>query len=118
MRYYITMWCSEGIECVQDITEYNDWDTANAFAALSGEQPRANPLNSQVNAMRLRARFNSQRNYEIYVFTSTNDLDEDTVKEWANSNPQQFADWAENGFAGLVRKQLPSEPLLIEVVVH
>lgn len=114
MRYYITMWCSEGIECVQDITQYNDWDTANAFAVLSGEQPRSNPLNSQVNAMRLRARFNSQRNYEIYVFTSTNDLDEDTVKEWANSNPQQFADWVrENHTVCLFKDSIPQRTVIV-----
>jgi hypothetical protein len=93
MRYYITMWCSEGVECVQDITEFRDWDTDNAFAVLSGETPNANPLNSQVSAMRLRARFNAQRNYEIYVFTSDNDINEGCVKQWSESDPQSFADW-------------------------
>jgi len=93
MRYYITMWCSEGVECVQDITEYKDWETASAFAVLSGDNAKPCPLNGMVTHMRLRARINSQRSYEIYVFASTNDVDESAVKEWSESDPQSFANW-------------------------
>lgn len=114
MRYYITMWCREGIECVQDITEYQDWDTVNAFEMLAGEQPKANPLNSQINAMRLRARFNSQRNYEIYAFTSTDDICEDSVKDWAVSDPQGFADWVrKNHGMCLFRDNAPQRAVIV-----
>ena len=114
MRYYITMWCNSGVECVQDITEFQDWDTANAFALLSGEHSKPSPLNSQVSAMCLRARFNTQRSYEIYVFTSTEDVCEEDIKSWADSSPQTYADWVrKNHTVCLFQDRAPERVVIV-----
>jgi hypothetical protein len=114
MRYYITMWCNSGVECVQDITEFQDWKTTNAFAVLTGEAVKSCPLNSQVAAMRLRARFNAQRNYEIYVFTSTRDVCEEDIKSWADSSPQTYADWVrKNHSVCLYREHAPNRAVIV-----
>lgn len=95
MRYFLVSWCSEGVECLQDVTCYapENFDTENAFAVLSGGAAQSNPLSGQIHAMTMRARFNSQRFYEIYMFTSSDDVTEADMNSWADSSPQGFADW-------------------------
>lgn len=73
-----------GFECIVDITSY---ERHKLLADINGTDIRS-PVN--LNAMMLRARFNPQRNPEIYVFTS--DLSEATLIEFAEENPQALAD--------------------------
>lgn len=89
---FLFSWDCTGVEAVIPITEYEDWDTANAFNVLEGKAKTANPLNSTVNAILMRARYNPQRFYEVYVV----DCDEGiTVGDWRDMweiNPQMCAD--------------------------
>jgi hypothetical protein len=40
----------------------------------------------------LRARFNPQRHYEIYIVTATPGIDKDDIREMFENNPQTAAD--------------------------
>jgi hypothetical protein len=60
---FLFMWDMYGLEFCQDITKV---EKRNMMKALKNEQLER-PFN--LNALLLRARFNSQRNYEIYTMT-------------------------------------------------
>lgn len=36
-------------------------------------------------------KYNSQRHYEIYIFTADKDMDEELIRQWAEEDPQSFA---------------------------
>ena len=96
MKYFLAMWCDEGFETVQDITANHpeNWEKANLFDMVKkGIELEVNPLAQQVAAMRLRAQFNSQRHYEIYIMSSDDSVDVTDVAEWGNSDPQGLVDW-------------------------
>ena len=96
MKYFIVSWDCNGFECIEDITaEHPDtWAKAHLFDTIKNvKPPEASPIMHQISAMLLRARFNSQRNYEIYVFTAQDSVDEESVREWALTQPQAAADW-------------------------
>lgn len=81
---YIAMWDMYGLESLINVSE---GEREAIIQTLKGEQVNwRNPLQYMI----LRARFNSQRCYEIYSFTSSM-----THKEIVNifsSNPQVAAD--------------------------
>jgi len=80
------MWCNEGLECVSDITA----DKYNALITrLRGEEfiPKHNLFH-----MRLRAQYNLQRHYEIYLIGVDDEIEEQDIKEMFEANPQSAAD--------------------------
>lgn len=79
---FLFMWDMYGLEFCQDITVV---EKRNMIRALKGERLER-PFN--INNMLLRARLNSQRNYEIYTMTVEQGITEEQVKQWFNSNPQ------------------------------
>jgi hypothetical protein len=85
-----------GVECLQDITNEHPDNMARAhlFNAIKNCDPiPKSSLGSQIQAMTMRARFNSQRNYEIYVFTAEDDFELDDIERWVKDDVQGFADW-------------------------
>ncbi len=95
MRYILAAWDMTGFECLQDITDKHPdaWDKGQLFEALKGHTPQKNPLSQQIAHMTLRARFNSQRCYEIYVFTTEDDLEFRAVEDWMIADPQSLVNW-------------------------
>ncbi len=95
MRYILASWDREGFECLEDITSKhpNNWDKAQVVEALKGHTPQRNPLEQMISHMKLRARFNSQRCYEIYVFTTQDDIEFKDVEDWMIADPQSLVDW-------------------------
>lgn len=83
---FLFMWDMYGLEFCQDITAV---EKRNMIKALKNEQLER-PFN--LNALLLRAKFNSQRNYEVYTMTVNKGITEDEVKEWFNNNPQEAVD--------------------------
>lgn len=88
---FIAMWCNEGLECMFDIT---NCDGDLMMAKLKGESYKA-PFDMSM--LMLRARVNSQRQYEIYSFEVEAELSLDDMKDMFNGNPQYFVN--------LIRKQ-------------
>jgi hypothetical protein len=95
VRYILASWDREGFECLQDITTKHpdSWDKGQLIEALKGHTPQRNPLAEQIGAMKLRASFNSQRCYEIYVFTTQDDIEFKDVEDWMIADPQSLVDW-------------------------
>ena len=95
MRYILAAWCNEGFECLQDITSMHpdNFEKGQIIEALKGNTPQPNPLAQQISHMKLRARFNSQRSYEIYVFTTEDNIEFKDVEDWMIADPQSLVNW-------------------------
>lgn len=96
MRYYIVSWDNLGVEFFQDITEHHpeNWAKAHLFDSIKESAVVNGPaLGFSLTGLLLRARMNPERHYEIYVFTSTDDVSADDIKHWFTETPQAFADW-------------------------
>lgn len=83
---FLFMWDMYGLEFCQDVTAV---EKRNMMNALKGQRLER-PVN--LNAMLLRARFNNQRNYEIYTMTVEQGIKEPDVVAWFESNPQEAVD--------------------------
>lgn len=89
---FIFCWDCYGIEGIIPITQYEKWDQENTLSLLKGEKRTPNPLDRIIRNMVLRARYNTQRHYEIYAIDCDNSLDKDFWKEQWETNPQFTAD--------------------------
>lgn len=99
-RYYLAFWCNEGFESVTDITKYEKWEQDQLVEILASRQTKAepNPLGVMIGHMKMRARVNPQREYEIYAFIATDDVSPKAIDDWVQYDPQGLADWVrENG---------------------
>lgn len=98
--HFLAMWCSEGLECIFDVGQAKKkielWEKSTIFSIIKDQDhtPKPNPIPLQM--MITRARFNMQRRYEIYEFTSK--LPTREVKNLFKNNAQIIVDWIrENG---------------------
>lgn len=82
---FAIMWDCYGLESIARVP--NPADTT--FALLQNKKP---PTVPNINHWELRARYNPQRNYEIYVITAAPGIDEDDIREMFEANPQTAAD--------------------------
>ena len=82
---YVVMWDCNGLEAVQKVPDPAD----TTFAVLGNKEL---PKMPNINMWALRARFNTQRNYEIYIITAVPGIDEDDIREMFEANPQMAAD--------------------------
>ncbi len=85
LGYFAIMWDCYGLEAVARVPDPAD----RTFALLKGVEPPAMP---NINMWELRARFNPQRNYEIYIITATPGIGEDDIREMFERDPQGSAD--------------------------
>lgn len=94
MSKFIVSWCCEGLEGVVPIDAYEKWDEQRVFRILQGtvQDNERNPMNGILQSMVLRARYNSQRRYEIYAIEATDGIDEHDIREMFESAPQVAAD--------------------------
>lgn len=95
MRYILASWCINGFECLQDITNLHpdSFEKGQIIEALKGNNIKYNPLSQQITMMQLRARYNSHRQYEIYVFATNNEIDFNDVLGWMEKDPQSLVEW-------------------------
>jgi len=89
---FIFTWDHLGIDSIVPISQYEFHDQENTMRLLR-DQPRIpNPLNSIVKNLLLRARFNSQRHYEIYAIDCTKEMNEEFWREQWEEYPQETAE--------------------------
>ncbi len=81
----LVMWCSEGLEFVYDL---GDWERRRVWASLKGETTEDPP---NLRHLILRAQVNAQRNYEIYI-VETVDISREMVEEYFSHSPQSIVD--------------------------
>ena len=87
MHQFVVMWDNTGLEFVGDWTEYSQ---DRMWSTLQGKQPTktfVNPMHLQ-----LRARYNSQRHYEIYLINATEGITANDIRAMFDRDPQTAAD--------------------------
>ena len=84
---FIVMWDQLGLETIINV---NDRHGEEVWAALKDEKVQS--INSILQTLMLRARFNSQRHYEIYSITVDITITEGDLREMFENAPQQAAD--------------------------
>ena len=93
MNYFLISWTNEGLECVVDVTEDHpdNFNVKLAMSMIAGEKQPDN-LSSHIGwQIKMRAKFNPQRQTEAYVIGT--DLDLETVQEFADSDIQALVDF-------------------------
>lgn len=98
---FILSWDCNGLECCRDITELvgdaNQFEKDSLFERI--KNPDTEPVNQPLKEvsnflhyLQMRARFNPQRNYEIYMVHTVKGITEQDLTEMFNTNPQASAD--------------------------
>jgi hypothetical protein len=82
---FAIMWDCHGLEAVARVPDPAD----TTFALLKGTKPPEPP---NIMHWQLRARFNNQRHYEIYVITAQPGITEDDIRNMFEADPQGAAD--------------------------
>lgn len=82
---FAVMWDCHGLESVVRIPQPSD----TTFALLANKKPPEIP---NIMHWKLRARYNSQRHYEIYTFTAQPGIDVDDIRDMFETDPQYAAD--------------------------
>jgi hypothetical protein len=85
---FLLSWDCQGLEAVINVTEY---EKETAWSMLQ-DQPVKSNLGSIVQRLLLRARYNSQRHYEIYTVAMDDSITEQDVRDMFYNNPQGMAD--------------------------
>jgi hypothetical protein len=95
VRYYIVSWDNLGVEFFEEITEHHPdiWAKNHLFDSIKQSKKVEKPLSFNLEALILRAQVNTHRHYEIYVFTSEEDIGRDEIERWFERDPQGFANW-------------------------
>lgn len=89
---FLLSWDCYGLESCVPITQYEDLEKEALFDILNNKEPKANPLSQIVYRMTLRARFNPQRNYEIYAVDCDPSITEDSLVQLFENDPQAAAE--------------------------
>jgi len=82
---FVVMWDCHGLEAVEQVPD----PAETTFALLKGVEP---PRPPNIMHWRLRAQFNPQRHYEIYVFDTVKGITKDDIVEMFEASPQTAAD--------------------------
>ena len=105
---FLFVWCSNGIESIIPITQYDQLDKENTMRILKDETPIVNPIDGIIRNLLLRATLNSHRNYEIYAIDCDESMDINFWNNQWNKFPQGtaevvrergqclFSNWAEH----------------------
>ena len=88
-RTFAMMWDCYGLEVIQDCTDVLKQHT---WAELSGQDRRRLPQPPDLGMWEMRARFNPQRNYEIYILTTHDDITREDLRQAFEDAPQHMAD--------------------------
>jgi hypothetical protein len=84
-RIYAVMWDCYGLEAVAEVPD----PALATFALLKDQKPPETP---NINMWALRARFNTQRHYEIYIINTTPEIEREDIVAMFEADPQTAAD--------------------------
>ena len=82
---FAIMWDCNGLEAAEQIPD----PALATFAVLQGREP---PRPPNINMWTLRARVNTQRNYEIYIVHATPEITREDIVSMFEADPQTAAD--------------------------
>lgn len=83
------MWDCYGLESAVNIS---DIDKKRTWAVLRGEESKKLPVPPNLLHWKLRAQYNPQRHYEIYVITVQQGITVDDIREAFEASPQHMAE--------------------------
>lgn len=113
---WLAYWCNDGLECIVNVSEFIARSKAELVEKLkTGEEPDRSAnreINSLIGGMMMRARFNSQRHYELYTFTSTSGMSKENIEEWFEAAPQEAVNWIRKNGSGILKKAGSTTPLI------
>ncbi len=93
---YLLSWDCYGLEAcinVSDIDKEQMWETLKEdLNNPNHNKGRTNTVGSIVNMLMLRAKFNTQRHYEIYAVDTEDEISESDLREMFDRDPQHSAD--------------------------
>jgi hypothetical protein len=89
---YLLSWDCNGIEAVVNISDLEKEKMWSTLKNVNGEKGRGASVTEIVNMLMLRARFNTQRHYEIYCIDTEDDITADDLKRNFEDDPQGMAD--------------------------
>ena len=84
---FVAMWDCTGLEYVGDVTAAEQDRT---WSALQDRIPTVTIPN--LLHLELRARYNTQRHYEIYIFNATDGITAEDIREMFDADPQTAAE--------------------------
>jgi hypothetical protein len=84
------------VDITEDVGRGNDFERESLFERIKNpeEEPHNEhviKLNKMIHMMQLRARFNPQRNYEIYMINATDGVSKEDIEQWFTDSPQEAA---------------------------
>jgi hypothetical protein len=84
------------VDITEDVVRGNDFEKESLFERIKNpdDEPHNEhvaKLNKMVHMMQLRARFNPQRNYEIYMINATDGVSKEDIEQWFEASPQEAA---------------------------
>ena len=82
---FVVMWDCNGLEAVEQLPD----PAETTFALLKGTEP---PKPPNILHWELRARYNSQRHYEIYVVDTVKGITAKDIRDMFEASPQHAAD--------------------------
>jgi hypothetical protein len=95
VKNFIAMWDNQGLECIFDVdaemAQRDAYEKRKLWNILKDEKMLEYRPGIPLQSMILRAKYNSQRHYEIYQFV-TDGLDMDDVKSMFEDSPQFIVD--------------------------
>ena len=87
---YILSWDQTGLEACINVTEIEKEEMWNTLKSV--ESNRTSKVGSILQSLTLRARFNTQRHYEIYAIDIANGITKEDLESMFNDDPQGSAD--------------------------
>lgn len=86
---FILMWCNKGLESVINATVE---DRKKTWSLLADEPDRSRNIAEVLYYMTMRARFNTQRHYEIYAIDTDGSITAEDFWEMFEERPQYAAE--------------------------
>lgn len=111
---YLVYWSSEGLESVTAIGQYEQIDVENTLRILKDEDPLRNPVNTMIQTMILRARFNSHRHYELYAITAMEGITGSDIEGMFEAAPNEAAKTIRNIGVKLYSDRVVKKRVVIE----
>jgi hypothetical protein len=105
-KTWVLSWDQTGLESV--VMVYDPQWLLDSIA--TGKPPSVSHV---VSAMMMRARYNSQRHYELYAINFDYDMTESEIREFYNQGPQAFVDLIRERGHKLYSDRMQEDKILI-----
>ena len=110
---YILAWDMLGLEAVINATELDQQYVIDILSQRNTTEHPPSRLGIILHRLILRARFNSQRHYEIYAIEVDADIDEAALRQYFEDSPQVMADLVRDRGKKIFGDRLPRDQIKI-----